>query len=71
MYLVPGSISYRDLAVLLVVVILLPRTFECYMITYNDTIHAPHAFNYSFGRAAKSKVWPIRHWGGGVNSNPY
>ena len=34
------------------------------------TSPAPHTFVNSFGRAAKSKVWPIRHWGGNANSNP-
>ena len=34
-------------------------------------IPAPHEFFNSFGRAAKSKLRPIRHWGGEVNSNPY
>lgn len=25
---------------------------------------APHMFRSLFGRTAKSKVWPIYHWGG-------
>ena len=29
---------------------------------------APHTVRSSFGRSAKSRVWPIRHWGGEVHS---
>lgn len=32
---------------------------------------APHTFRSSFGRSVKIKVWPLRHWGGYVCSNPY
>ena len=35
------------------------------------SIYASHTFLNSFGRAAKSKLWPIRHRGREVNSNPY
>ena len=31
---------------------------------------APHMFRSSFGRTAKSRVWPIRHWGREARSNP-
>jgi len=34
-------------------------------------IPAPQKFLNLFGRAAKSKSRPIRHWGGGVNCTPY
>ena len=27
-------------------------------------IPAPHTFRASFGRTVKSRVWPVRHWGG-------
>ena len=27
-------------------------------------------FRSSFGRTAKFKIWPIRHWGGDAHSNP-
>ena len=33
-------------------------------------IPAPHTFLNSFGRAAKSKLWPIRCWDGEGISNP-
>ena len=32
---------------------------------------APYTFCCSFGRTAKSTVWPIRHWGGEPYANPY
>ena len=51
---------------------ILTGTFECYMIAYRIyTVPAPHTFLNSFGRAAKSNIWTIRHWGGDANSNPY
>ena len=29
-----------------------------------------HTFRSSFGRTAKLKIWPIRHWGGEAHSTP-
>ena len=33
-------------------------------------LSAPHIFRCSFGRTAKSRVWPIHHWGEEAYSNP-
>ena len=35
-----------------------------------DTTPASQTLLSPFGRAATSKLWPIRHWGGSANSNP-
>ena len=33
-------------------------------------VPAPHTFRNSFEQTAKSKIWPIRLWGGEANCNP-
>jgi len=33
-------------------------------------IPSPHTLLNSFERDAKSKLWPIRHWGGEADDNP-
>ena len=77
MYQVVSNLC-RSLPVLLVV-ILLPNTWYVVpgekkipgtrLLTI-DTIPAPHTFLNSVGRAANSKLWPIRHWGGEANPIP-
>ena len=36
----------------------------------NNNVPTPYTFRSSFERSAKSKIWPIRRWGGEDNSNP-
>ena len=36
-----------------------------------STVPAPHTFRNSLERTSKSKIWPIRRWGGEANSNPW